>query len=333
MVCIPDTHKPAFDEKKMSNTLEPNYEEGIVFDNNQKMEKKTSEEKGEGLQKSIGNAYHAIVEKVKEKVEQVNEQVFNGEKILGESQEPKPGVIQEFSLRHPLWTDWEVNEALETQRHKYAKEWSDKLAYSMIKMLKLNFNLFSGFYFGKRNPGKWLTHILLLETIAGVPGTVGSLIRHLTSIGVLRKDHGWIHSMIEEAENERVHLLTALELKKPTRWLRVGVMTGQFAFFAIYLSYYLISPKFSHRFVGYLEEEAIRSYTRCLKDMEQIEEMKEWGKSPAPEIAKKYWHLNENATVRDVILMIRADEAHHRDVNHTMSDLKSENIKPVGAPA
>ena len=28
---------------------------------------------------------------------------------------------------------------------------------------------------------------------------------------------------------------------------------------------YLLSPKFCHRFVGYLEEEAVKTYTQCLK--------------------------------------------------------------------
>ena len=37
---------------------------------------------------------------------------------------------------------------------------------------------------------------------------------------------------------------------------------------------------------------------------------------PAPAIARHYWKLPDNATLRDVVLVVRADEAHHRDVNH-----------------
>ena len=37
---------------------------------------------------------------------------------------------------------------------------------------------------------------------------------------------------------------------------------------------------------------------------------------PAQEIAKDYLRLPETARLRDVVLVIRADEAHHRDVNH-----------------
>jgi ubiquinol oxidase len=41
---------------------------------------------------------------------------------------------------------------------------------------------------------------------------------------------------------------------------------------------------------------------------------------PAPAIAIDYWKLPLDARLRDVILVVRADEAHHRDVNHGFSD-------------
>ena len=35
---------------------------------------------------------------------------------------------------------------------------------------------------------------------------------------------------------------------------------------------YLISPKFCHRFVGYLEEEAVKTYTHCIEVSEHPED-------------------------------------------------------------
>jgi hypothetical protein len=65
--------------------------------------------------------------------------------------------------------------------------------------------------------------ILFLETIAGVPGMVAAMLRHLTSLRLMvsqtsfltvkflmiwqRRDSGWIHTLLEEAENERMHLM------------------------------------------------------------------------------------------------------------------------------
>ena len=64
--------------------------------------------------------------------------------------------------------------------------------------------------------------------------------------------------------------------------------------------------------VGYFEEEAVISYTLYLKEIDE-------GRSPnvpAPAIARHYWKMADDATLRDVVLLVRADEAHHRDVNH-----------------
>ena len=46
---------------------------------------------------------------------------------------------------------------------------------------------------------------------------------------------------------------------KPVFLVLIGVFVNLF-FLA-----YLISPKFCHRFVGYLEEEAVKTYTHCLE--------------------------------------------------------------------
>ena len=84
------------------------------------------------------------------------------------------------------------------------------------------------------------------------------------------------------------------------------------------------------RFVGYLEEQAVVTYTHILAEMDGGR-LPMWSKLPAPPIAISYWKLPKDAMMRDVILVIRADEAHHRLVNHTLGsmDLKDKNpFKP-----
>lgn len=41
---------------------------------------------------------------------------------------------------------------------------------------------------------------------------VAGMWRHLNSLRSLRRDNGWIHTMLEEAENERMHLLTFMQV-------------------------------------------------------------------------------------------------------------------------
>jgi hypothetical protein len=40
------------------------------------------------------------------------------------------------------------------------------------------------------------------------------MIRHLQSLRRMERDQGWIHTLLEEAENERMHLMTFLELRR-----------------------------------------------------------------------------------------------------------------------
>ena len=103
----------------------------------------------------------------------------------------------------------------------------------------------------------------------------------------------------------------------------------QWIFYIGFFLLYLVSKRTAHRVVGYFEEEAVISYTLYLKEIDE-------GRSPnvaAPAIAKHYWKLPDTATLRDVVLIVRADEAHHRDVNHGFaSTLASLPIDHAAAP-
>jgi hypothetical protein len=44
---------------------------------------------------------------------------------------------------------------------------------------------------------------------------------------MMDRDHGWIHTLLEEAENERMHLLTFLKLRKPGTIFRFSVIATQ----------------------------------------------------------------------------------------------------------
>ena len=48
---------------------------------------------------------------------------------------------------------------------------------------------------------------------------------------------------------------------------------------------------------------------------------------PAPEIAINYWNLPLNATLKDVVKVIRDDEAGHRDVNHSFANILNTKKK------
>ena len=133
----------------------------------------------------------------------------------------------------------------------------------------------------------------------------------------MEDDRGWIKTLLDEAENERMHLMTFVHIAKPTWLERVIILTAQFIFIVTYALIYLISQRTAHRIVGYFEEEAVRSYTEYLHELEtgKIKDQ------PAPEIAINYWNLPLHSTLKDVVRVIRDDEAGHRDVNHNFADV------------
>jgi hypothetical protein len=143
----------------------------------------------------------------------------------------------------------------------------------------------------------------------------------------MRRDQGWIHTLLEEAENERMHLLTFLQLREPSPIFRAAVIGGQAVFLSLYSLFYAISPRHCHAFVGYLEEEAVKTYTRAIEDLD-AGRLPQWTDRQAPEVAKKYWRLGENGTMRDLLLAVRADEACHAHVNHTFAGMKETDTNP-----
>lgn len=110
------------------------------------------------------------------------------------------------------------------------------------------------------------------------------------------------------------------------------MLLAQGAFFNAFFLAYLFVPSVCHRFVGYLEEEAVHTYTRAIADLD-AGTLPVWAKTPAPEIAISYWRLPPDAMMRDVLLAIRADEAIHRDSNHVFGSLKADERNPFAPVA
>ncbi|KAK9367609.1 alternative oxidase-domain-containing protein [Lipomyces kononenkoae] len=258
----------------------------------------------------------------------------------------KHNYFTEAAWPHPIYTVEQMR-AIDIA-HRETKTLSDRVALLAIRFLRQMFDIATGYRHPK--PGqegtpdfhmtgdKWLTRFVFLESIAGVPGMVGGMVRHLHSLRALRRDRAWIETLLEEAYNERMHLLTFLKLYNPGWFMRLMLLGGQGVFFNLFFICYLISPRTCHRFVGYLEEEAIVTYTRCLQDI-NAGRIPEWQNLEIPDIAKQYWKMKDDCTMEDLILYIRADEAKHREVNHTFGNLdqkidrnpfalKIENGKP-----
>lgn len=70
----------------------------------------------------------------------------------------------------------------------------------------------------------------------------------------MKRDNSWMETLLEEAFNERMHLLTFMKMCEPGWFMRELVLPGaQGVFATIMIATYMVSPKIAHRFVGYLE--------------------------------------------------------------------------------
>ena len=195
-----------------------------------------------------------------------------------------------------------------TEGHHGPSDFSDWFAWRVTRFLRFLADTFFADRYGNR--------AVVLETVAAVPGMVGGALVHLKSLRSMKGDNGWIHTLLDEAENERMHLMTFIQIVQPSRLERWMVMLTQGVFYNLFFLLYLVSARTAHRLVGYFEEEAVYSYTEYLAGIDSGK----YENIAAPQIAIDYWKLSPDARLRDVILVIRDDEAGHRDVNHDFSN-------------
>jgi ubiquinol oxidase len=188
------------------------------------------------------------------------------------------------------------------------QDFRDRIAYGFVRFLRF----FADSFFARRYGHR----AVVLETVAAVPGMVGGALQHLRALRRMESDRGRIRTLLEEAENERMHLMTFIHIARPSSFERLLVLIAQGIFYNCFFLLYVFSPKTAHRVVGYFEEEAVYSYTEYLAGVDDGT----YRNVPAPEIAIEYWNLAADARLRDVIVAVRADEARHRDVNHEFAN-------------
>jgi ubiquinol oxidase len=192
--------------------------------------------------------------------------------------------------------------------HHVAADWSDRVALGLTRGLRYFADTFFARRYGHR--------AVVLETVAAVPGMVGGTLQHLRALRRMESDGGRIRLLMDEAENERMHLMTFVEIARPSRIERLLIVAAQGVFYNLYFILYAVSPRTAHRLTGYFEEEAVVSYGEYLADVDSGIQ----ANIAAPKIAIDYWKLAPDARLREVIVAVRADEARHRDVNHGLAD-------------
>lgn len=192
-------------------------------------------------------------------------------------------------------------------RHHAPHTLSDWIAYRLVAMLRVTARLFRR---------RYRHRTIVMETIAAVPGMVSATLLHLRCLRRMSDDRGWIRTLMNEAETQRVHLMVFVSLDQPNMIERLFVLLAQGIFYNAHFLICLVSPSTAHRIVGYFAEDAVEGYGQYLEEIRSgaIEN------PPAPSVAIAYWNLSPEARLSDVIVAIQEDEAIHRDINHGFAD-------------
>lgn len=106
---------------------------------------------------------------------------------------------------HPETTEQQLK-SIEVA-HREPRSLSDRTAYNTVRFFKWATNVATGY---SRNPNKpysmnarkWLVRFIFLETVAGVPGMVGGMLRHFRSLRSMQRDNGWYVAVLQYSRQD-----------------------------------------------------------------------------------------------------------------------------------
>jgi len=228
-----------------------------------------------------------------------------------------------------IWTEEEVLDRMKTADLKHVPQnTGDVVLQKAVRAAYHTFNFMTGYNHANPPISAIGYRLIILESVAGVPGMLGGMFRHFRSLRDLQRDHGFIFTLLEEAENERMHLIVCMQFFEAGPLTRFIVQGAQLALTPMLATMYMIRPQLLHRFVGYLEETAVHTYTNIVETVEtpgtRLHDA--WKDTPAPQAAIDYWLLPDDAKWVDCLKRMLADESHHRDINHAMASMSSEQM-------
>ncbi|KAI7978807.1 hypothetical protein LOK49_Contig766G00001 [Camellia lanceoleosa] len=122
--------------------------------------------------------------------------------------------------------------------------------------------------------------------------------------------------------------MTFVEIANLLWYERALVFAVQKVFFNAYFMAYLASPKLVHCIVGYLQEEALNSYTEFWNDLEKAM----WKTCMHQLLLLIIGNCRRNR-LSEMLSQSLEDEVHHRDLNHSTSDIQCQGHELREYPA
>jgi ubiquinol oxidase len=113
--------------------------------------------------------------------------------------------------------------------HREARNLSDRCALLAVKFLRAGLDFATGYKhdkavaLGNKDPSKanqkygmtetkYLIRNVFLESVAGVPGIVAGCLRHLQSMRRMKRDNGWMETLLEESYDDQLSSRNGIRL-------------------------------------------------------------------------------------------------------------------------
>ena len=155
--------------------------------------------------------------------------------------------------------------------HQEPETFSDRMAFQVVKVVRRAFDTATGWNNDQiATQEQILNRVIFLESVAAVPGMVAAVTRHFCSLRRMERDGGLMHVFLEEANNERMHLLSFIKMKDPGMTFRAAVILSQFGFGTAFFLAYAASQKFcmntlgiGHIIYSLNHQTKLTTHTRC----------------------------------------------------------------------
>ncbi|CAL5228153.1 g11233 [Coccomyxa viridis] len=151
----------------------------------------------------------------------------------------------------------------------------------------------------------WLRRLVLLESIAPVLGSTAAMAAYAKALWSLQQDARYLQAFQQESDNARAHLVALLSVS-PSAAQKLLVLLNQVLLAPPYALAFALAPRVCHAFVSTLSGLTGEALSDALVDLDA-------GKAPAwdvqslPAPVLAYWGLPEGASMRSVLLVMRAD--------------------------
>merc|ERR1719231_877477 len=129
-----------------------------------------------------------------------------------------------------IWNEDEVQERMATADMKHVPQnMADSVLQRVVRVAYHTFNFMTGYDHVNPPTSAIGYRLIILESVAGVPGMLGGMFRHFRSPRQLERDHGFIFTLLEEAENEHMHLIVCMGFFEAGPVTRFIVQAAQLA--------------------------------------------------------------------------------------------------------